>query len=224
MRMAGQSDFVLVGKGDHAFQEIGDALPINISRDAPSTGEGRPRGRVAKSPSTVSGSASARSPAGPQDAEDAQVVLDGRDLRFGAVADEVLETLDVAVPLGALAEQDRGTFGPVDMARSQEGRREQVDADIPLSSALLEVQQFVHSRITEFFVRDFGHSTDVLDAVAGEKLESLVGGWPALGAQFHQGAFATPPRRRQYRRRRGCQRSTRPGGKKENFSIHRKKN
>src|SRR2546425_8657638 len=67
MRMAGQSDFVLVGNGDHAFQEIGDALPINISRDAPSTGEGRPRGRVAKSPSTVSGSASARSPAGPQD-------------------------------------------------------------------------------------------------------------------------------------------------------------
>src|SRR3989442_801993 len=191
MRMAGQSDFVLVGKGDHAFQEIGDALPINISRDAPSTGEGRPRGRVAKSPSTVSGSASARSPAGPQDTEDAHVVLDGRNLRFGAVADEVLETLDVAVALGALAEQDGGTFRPIDMGRSQEGRRDHVDADIPLRSALLELHEFVNGRITEFLVLKFRRGTDVFDAMAGEELESLVRSWPALTAEFHQGPFAT---------------------------------
>src|SRR5206468_8486483 len=119
LRMAGQADFVLVGDGDQAFQEIGDALPINISRDAPSTSNGGPGRGVTKSPSTVSGSASARSPAGPQDTEEAHVVLDGRNLRFGAVADEVLETLDVAVALGALAEQDGGTFRPINMGRSQ---------------------------------------------------------------------------------------------------------
>src|SRR5206468_13044517 len=99
-----------------------------ISRDATGAGQGRSWDRVTKPPSTVAGSAAARSPASPQNTEDAHVILDGRDLRFGAVADEVLETLDVVVALGALAEQDGGTFGPIDMARSKERRRDHVDA------------------------------------------------------------------------------------------------
>src|SRR5206468_1176662 len=136
------------------------------------------------------GSASARSPADAQDTEDAHVVLDGRDLRFGAVADEVLESLDVAVALGALAEQDGRTFGPIDMGRSQEGRRDRVDGDIPFRSPLLDLHEFVNRRITEFLVREFRNCTDVLDAMAGEELESRVRGWSALTAELHQSAFA----------------------------------
>ena len=158
------------------------------------------RRRIAESPGAIGGSAPAGTPLDPQNTEDAHVVLDGGDLRFGAVADDILESLDIALALGTLAKHDGGTFSPIDMGRSQERRREHVDADIPLLRALLKLQKFVNGRITACFVRKFRDSTDVLDAMACEELESLVGGRPALTPEFHQGALAA---RRGLGRKRG---------------------
>src|SRR6185503_11854590 len=104
------------------------------------------------SPGTVFDPAAARRSTRAQNAKDAHVVLDRRDLRFGTVADEILETFDVAVALGALAEHDSGTFGPIDMARSEKGRRDQVDADVPPGSALLELHEFTNRWITEVLI------------------------------------------------------------------------
>src|SRR5262249_24334033 len=132
--------------------------------------------------------------ADPQHAQDAHVVFYGRDFGFGAVADKVLETFDVAVPLRALAEQDGRTFRAIDMSRSQEGRRDGIDADIPLARAFPELHEFV-DRGTQFFVPGFRHRTNVFDAMPSEELEALVRGGPALAAQFHQGPFAARQRR-----------------------------
>src|SRR5262245_7972341 len=104
------------------------------------------------------------------------------------------------------------------MTRSQEGRREQVNADIPFGSAFLELQKFIHRWITEFLVLKFRDSTNVPHAMAGEELQPLVGHWPALTAEFHQGAFAAC--KRLGRRRRGCQRHARGRGKDERSAIH----
>jgi hypothetical protein len=84
------------------------------------------------------------------------------------------------------------------------------------------LHEFVNRRVTEFFVCEFRDGADVLDAMAGEELESLVRSGPALAAEFHQGTFAVLRRLARERKRRGwheCASRSR-GGKDEISSVH----
>ena len=96
-------------------EEIGDALPVHVLGNDTGTSNWwvwfrirqleRGVGRVA---STGNGPAS-------QHAEDAQVVLDSRYARGGAVLNHRLHRFNLAIALGTLAEHDARIPFPIDV-------------------------------------------------------------------------------------------------------------
>lgn len=206
--MTGHADFVLIGDGDDAIEEVGDALPEGVGVDVAGDGEagfglldghGLAGGVVVASdgdgwagirqlglccgevPDCVDLVATAGPGPGAEDAEDAHVVFHGGYAGLGAVADEDLEGFDVAVALGALGEHDGGMLFAVDVGGLEDGWAYAEDFDVVFLGEVFHAGEFFDGGV-DAAVGYLGVGADVADAVSSQVFEVGVGGGRALAA------------------------------------------
>ena len=182
--MTGHADFVLVGHGDDAIEKVGDALPESVGADRAGFGERGFGMRFGELPLVVERVTAAGHAADAQHAEDAHVVLDGRNAGLRAVADEGLQLLDVAVALGALREHDGGMLFAIDVAGFEEGRRGAIDADAVFRGQIDHALELVHGGV-EAVALDLRVAADVAHAVTRQVFKVRVVGGSGLVAELH---------------------------------------
>jgi hypothetical protein len=189
LRVAGHANLVLVGDRDDAVEEVGDPLPEGVCINASGSGKRRGRMRFGELPYTVNLVPASGPRSITKHAENAHVVLDGRQASPRAITDKGLDALDVAVPLGALRQHDRGVFLTVDVAGFENLWTDTDDFDVVLFGEIAHPVQLL----------DCGEDTsgiamninlwipaNMTDTVTRKVLEVLVGGWGALATEFHE--------------------------------------
>src|SRR5262245_39520673 len=219
VRMAGHANLVFRRNRNHSFKKVGDSFPVKVRLDG-----SRPRKRTLRfgflePPGTVGRTTASRRSFGPQHAEDAHVVFDGRNPGLGAVLDQFLNGFDISVPFRALAQHDGPPLGAIDVARREKRGRYHIDADVVFLGALPELHQLLYGRVAAFR-RLLRIAANVVDGVALEKLEPLFRSRRTLTAQLHKRARAAGRlSRRPYR---GGRRDAGGGQRSNKFSaIHR---
>src|SRR5438552_3500220 len=121
--MAGEAHLGGGRDRDDLPEEMVDPLPVLLlGEDA---GRGRGSGVVGAAPTEggVARAAAARLALGARDADDAEIVFGRRDAGRRQPLDQPADAVDLALPLGVLAEQDVGAFRRLDRPRRTRGRR-----------------------------------------------------------------------------------------------------
>ncbi len=171
------------GDGNDPVQKIGDALPGLILADGSGFGERRVLFGVGIDERAELRLPAAGRGAAADDAQDAHVVLQLRDAGAGGVAHHLLDVLDFAIALRALAEHDVGILALGDVGGA-ERERHGFERDAVGFDALAEFgESFDGPRSVKFRRRK--RAADVIYAEGGADGQNFVGGVvlrPALHA------------------------------------------
>ena len=170
--VAGHFDFVFVGDGDNAIEEVGDAFPIDVGGDGAGFGKRWFLLAFGVAEAALDGSATALGGFGGDDAEDGHVVLDGTDAGGFDVFDHLADVVDGAIAFGGLAVHDGGVFVLGDVGRA-EGEGHHVKVDAELFDAVFEGFETVDA---PFLVELAGGEggADIFEAEGGEQGEVFV--------------------------------------------------
>src|SRR5215471_3685517 len=128
VRMAGHAYFVFLRHGNDAIEKVSDALPVRIFADRSGLREWRILPSIVINKSAVPAAATAARGLRANHTENVQVVFEGRNTRLGGVANHLADAIDLAVPLGTLAQQDARVFISRNVMRAH-GQRNHVQLD-----------------------------------------------------------------------------------------------
>jgi hypothetical protein len=173
--MAGDADLVLIGDRHHMRQEIIDPFPEGIGIDHARAGKRQLLlQRVLVIPLVVQGIAPAAYRAAAHHAQDAHIVFQGGDAGGGAVADQVLERLDIAIPLGALRQHDGGMGLAVDIGGIQQHTAGELQMHAMLLDSVPQRLELIGGRIDTGWIADGGCRPDPFHTKTRKIIEALV--------------------------------------------------
>ena len=160
-----------------AFQEIIGALPEGFVIDDAGAGQRQVPGHgFLVVPAIVDRVSAARYFFQSRHAGQAHhIVLDAADAGGGAVAQVVLERLDLAVALGALAQHDAGMPFLVDIGGLQQHAVHDLDLDLVAVGDVQHHLQLVHRGIKALRIGNHGPRADGVQAKARHPCSGLIG-------------------------------------------------